>query len=93
MLTFDQTKPVAEQLENQRKQLDDIARMMDSDGWRLYEAYLKSEETRILADLAKASTGEAALRAASAYAVLSGVRTLPLKTVQQGLAQLAQTQQ
>lgn len=91
MIYVDPTAPVATQKRSLFSAMEPFQQMVQSEGWRLLEQHLLSEEAAILADAEKATTGEAALRCTTALSILRRLRMYPAQVInyaQRSLEQL-----
>jgi phage terminase large subunit-like protein len=56
-----------------------LSTMMRTEGWKEYEAYVRSEAASALASLGQAQTGDQAMKAGQTYTVLMKMIELPHK--------------
>jgi hypothetical protein len=64
---------------------ESLGAMMRTGGWHVYEAYLRSEAAAAAMSLANAKTGDEALRAGTAFTILTRVADLPRKQMEEAV--------
>jgi len=62
-----------------------LGRMMQTEGWREYEAYVRGEAAAALRSLRDARSGDEALKAGTAYTVLMRLVDLPREQYESGV--------
>ncbi len=88
----DPNKPIEEQRREYLRHTELLQSLMNNEGWKMMEAYLKVEEERIFESLAKAQTADAALIAEQAYVTIRNIRDWPhtqFKHAVEGVKQLS----
>jgi hypothetical protein len=82
VIVVDPTQDALTQKRSIMQVMEPFQQLLGSEGWQLFATYLEGEEAAVMADLTKSTTGEQALRCATALTVLRRTRTHPLNTVQ-----------
>lgn len=62
--------------------------LLKSDGWKLYDEYMKNEQAGIEASMVKAETGDIAMKLLGAYNTITAMRRFPVRSLEMTLQQL-----
>ena len=85
---FDGSKPPADMARELDSYVSKMSHMLGTDGWQMFERYLKSEEDRAFLDLQRAVTADMAMKSSAAYVMLKSVREYPLRSMESAVASL-----
>ena len=80
-MQFDPRKTVEEQRAKQREAAEHLEAMMKTQGWAIFEAYIKAEEEQALASMHTVKDGETALAVTVCLTTMRRLRSYPSSQV------------